>query len=104
MTEQQAEILSSYQQEVDQLVKEINVTEDGEHLWDNYQKVTAMSIRLAEMHNEIANLEIMGYDWTELKKFRTLIVDPTIERLEKVAAFESRKLTAKQMEMNLDRA
>lgn len=103
MTEQQAEILASYQQEVDQLVKEINIEEDGEHLWDNYQRVTAFSIRLAEIHNEIANLEIMGEDWIEIKKFRTLVVDPTIERMEKVAAFESRKLTAKQMEMNLDR-
>lgn len=103
MTEQQAEVLASYQQEVDQLVKEIDVSIDGEHLWDNYQHVTAISFRLAEMHNEIANLEIVGEDWPEIKKFRTLIVDPTIDRLEKVAAFESRKITAKSMELQLDK-
>lgn len=38
-----------------------------------------------------------------LKKLRTLVIDPTIERLEKVANYESRKLTALQMEQELER-
>lgn len=92
-----------YQTEIDELVGEINVDEDGEHLWSNYQKVTAIIIRLAEIHNEIAYLEINGTDWPEVKKLRTLIVDPTIERLERVAAFESRKLTGKSMEFEMEK-
>lgn len=103
MKENQQDLLVIYQAEIDGLIKEINIDEDGEHLWSNYQKITAITIRLAEIHNEIAYLEIQGTDWPELKKLRTLILDPTIERLERVAAFESRKLTAMQLEMNLSK-
>jgi hypothetical protein len=103
MNEYQKEILTSYHVEIEELLKDINVGEDGEHLWENYQKVTATAFRLSEMHNEISMMEITGEDWPEIKKLRTLIIDPTIERLEKVAAFESRKITGKQMELTLDR-
>jgi len=89
--------------EVEGLISEINIDEDGEHLWDNYQKVTAIIIRLSELHNEISFMEIYGKDWPELKKLRTLIIDPTIDRLERVAAFESRKITAKSMELEMEK-
>lgn len=95
--------MAIYQAEIDGLFKEVNVNEEGEHLWDNYQRVTATIIRLSEMHNEISYMEILGTDWPEIKKLRTLIIDPTIERLERVAAFESRKITAKQMELEMER-
>jgi hypothetical protein len=103
LDERQASILAEYQIEVEGLLAEINVGEDGEHLWDNYQKVTSVIFRLSQLHNDIANLEISSSDWPEIKKFRTLIVDPTIERLERIAAFESRKITGKQMEKDLER-
>jgi hypothetical protein len=92
-----------YQAEIEGLLKDISIEDDGEHLWDNYQRVTAVTIRLSELHNEISYMEILGTDWPEIKKLRTLIIDPTIERLEKVAAFESRKITAKAMELEMER-
>jgi hypothetical protein len=55
------------------------------------------------MHNELSLAEIAGNATPEAKKFRTMIVDPTIERLEKVASFESRKITGKQIEATLER-
>lgn len=99
----QADQLAMYQAEIDGLLKEIDISEEGEHLWDNYQRVTSVAIRLSEMHNEISYMEILGTDWPEIKKLRTLIIDPTIERLDKVGAFESRKITGKQMEMEMER-
>jgi hypothetical protein len=95
------EHLVNLQSEVDDLLATIDVTDTG--LMDNYQRVVAIILRLQGMHNDISNLEIYGQASPELKKFRTLIVDPTIERLEKVAQFESRKLTARQMELQLER-
>ena len=89
--------------EVESYIDDINVWEDGERIFSNYQKVTGYILRLTEIRNQIATLEIAGEAPTELKKFRTLILDPTIERLEKVANYESRKITAKQMEFDLQR-
>lgn len=89
--------------EVEGLVSEVDIQDDGEHLWTNYQKVTAIILRLAELHNEISFMEIYGRDWPELKKLRTLVIDPTIDRLERVAAFESRKITAKSMELEMEK-
>jgi hypothetical protein len=60
-------------------------------------------VRLIEIHNQLAWREITGEGDQAEKKFRTMIVDKTIEALEKVASYESRKLTAKKMEMELDR-
>ena len=103
MDDIQNEIFESYRDEVMGLLDEIKVGDEGEHLWDSYQKVIDVIFRLGEMHNEIADMEITGRDWPEIKKFRTLIIDPTIDRLEKVAAFESRKITARGMEKDLER-
>lgn len=89
--------------ELNELLSTINVQDDGESLIENYQRVVSVILRLTEIHNQISSLEIWGQDWPELKKFRTLVVDVTIDKLEKVAAYESRKLTAKQMEITLER-
>lgn len=91
--------------EVETYLKQVNVHEDGEHVWTNYENVVAIIMRLQEIHNQIAMEEISvpqpyGGD---LKKFRTTILDPTLDRLEKVAAFESRKMTGKQIESQLDK-
>jgi len=89
--------------EVNSYIEDINVWEDGERIWSNYQKVTGYILRLQEIRNDIALLEIEGVADAQLKKLRTLVIDPTIERLEKVASYESRKLTALQMEQDLQR-
>lgn len=88
-------------EEVFGYISDIKIMEEGEHIWSNYQKVTSYLLRLQEIHNEIALAEITGVADTELKKFRTLIIDPTIERLEKVGAYESRKISAMQLESNI---
>ena len=93
--------LAELQEEVDTLLGTIDVTDDA--LMENYQRVVAVIVRLQQIHNDISVLEIYGQASNELKKFRTLVIDPTVDRLEKVAAFESRKLTARQMELQLER-
>lgn len=89
--------------EVNNILKEINPYIDGEHLWDNYQKISAHLIRLNQIHNDLAWMEIVSKTSPEAKKFRTMIVDPTIERLEKVASFESRKITARSIEWQMEK-
>lgn len=83
---------------------DIDVVEDtGDHIYSNYRKVTAYAIRLTEIHNQIALLEILNEASPELRKFRTMILDKTIERLEDIARYESRKITAISLEMNLEK-
>jgi len=89
--------------EVAAYVADLDVDIDGEHLWSNYQKVSGILIRLSQIRNELAYLEVIGKASPEAKKFRTMVLDPSIERFDKVAAFESRKITAKQIESNLER-
>jgi hypothetical protein len=89
--------------EVDELIDSVTLNEDGEHLWDNFYRVRAAIARLGEIRDEIAQMEILGQDWPEIKKYRTLILDPKIERLEKDAAFESRKITAKLAEYDMEK-
>ena len=76
---------------------------EGEKLYTNYQRVTAYNLRLTEIHNQIASLEYRGQASPELRKFRTMVLDPTIERFDKIATFESRKLTAKRLEWDMER-
>ena len=90
-------ILELYE-EIKSILKNIDPYTDGEHLWENQQRVTSHLIRLNEIHNELAWLEIQEQSTPEMKKFRTMIVDATIERLDKVSSFESRKLTARAIE------
>lgn len=96
-------VLEALAEEVMGYVSDIDVENSGEHIYSNYQKVVGYILRLTEIHNEIALMEITGRADSELRRFRTMIVDPTIERFEKVSAFESRKITALSMEMNLER-
>src|ERR1044072_5247653 len=91
------------QEEITNILSDVKDPHDGLHLWDPYQKVAAYLVRLIEIHNQLAWREITGEGDQAEKKFRTMIVDKTIEALEKVASYESRKLTAKKMEMELDR-
>lgn len=76
---------------------------EGERLYTAYQRVTAYALRLTEIHNQIAELEYRGKAPQELKKFRTMVLDPTIERFDKIATFESRKITARRIELDLER-
>lgn len=96
--------------DVDELATEVMVMLDsidlenqGERLISNFQLVTSFLIRLQEVHNQIAMEEIYGRASPELRKFRTMVLDPTVDRFEKVANFESRKITAHQIELQLDR-
>jgi hypothetical protein len=96
--------VSALYEEVAGYLADIDVIEDtGEHIYSNYRKVTAYAIRLTEIRNQIAFLEIVNEAPPELRKFRTMILDKTIERLEEIARYESRKITAMGLEMNLDK-
>src|SRR6266576_2196857 len=86
--------LDKLAEEVMGYIDQIQVEIDGERLYSNYQKVIAFSLRLSEIHAQIALEEIRGKATPELKKFRTMVLDPTIERFDKVATYESRKITA----------
>lgn len=94
--------LQELYREVSSCIDDINVWEEGERIYSNYQKVTGYALRLTEIHNQLALLEITGAITPELKKFRTLILDKTIERLEEIARYESRKISAMQLEINLN--
>jgi len=89
--------------EVSTYLKETDVSIDGDHLYSNYERVTAIMVRLQEIKNDISYLELMGKAGIELKKFRTTILEDTIRTLEKVAAYESRKISAKAIELQLDK-
>lgn len=95
--------LKSLWDEVNDYVKLIEVGEEGEHLWDNYQRVTAILMRLQDIRNQLVKEEIFGSPTPEAKKFRTLILESTIERFDKLASFESRKITAKGLEIQLEK-
>lgn len=84
-------------------IEEIKVEIEGERLYSNYQRVIAFTLRLSEIHAQVALLEIRGQATMELKKFRTMVLDPTIERFDKIANFESRKITAKRLELDMER-
>ncbi len=89
-------------EEVMGYLADIDVETEGARIYSNYQKVISYGIRLSAIRNQIALLEIGGGASAELKKFRTMILDPTIERMDKIASYESRKITAMQLEYNLE--
>lgn len=95
--------ITDLHEEINNILADVKAPQDGGHLWEPYQKVSAYLIRLIEIHNQLAWLEINGETTPAEKKFRTMVVDKTIEALEKVASYESRKITAKKMEMELER-
>jgi hypothetical protein len=89
--------------EVSTYLRETDVSADGDRLYSNYERVTAIMVRLQEIKNDISYLELMGKAGIELKKFRTTILEDTIRTFEKVAAYESRKISAKAIELQLDK-
>jgi len=89
--------------EVKGYLDETDVAIDGERLYSNYERVTGILIRLQEIRNDLAYEEIIGMSSPDRKKFRTMILDPVIERFEKVAVYESRKISARAIEANLER-
>jgi len=95
--------LKSLREEIDEYVKGLEVGDEGGHLWDAYQSVTGILMRLQQIRNDLAYDEITGNLPSDLKKFRTMILDPTIERFDKLAQFESRKITAKGLEIQLEK-
>lgn len=95
--------ITELHEEINNILIDVSSHEDGGRIWEPYQKVAAYIIRLTEIHNQLAMREIDGVATPAEKKFRTLVVDKTIEALEKVASYESRKITAKKIEMELDR-
>jgi hypothetical protein len=95
--------LESLEKEVSLYIDTLNVMVDGENLWDNMQEVTAIAVRLQQIHNEISMLEYRNESCPELRKFRTMVLDPTTDRFDKVAAFESRKMAAKKMQWEMER-
>lgn len=95
--------LEAVYEEIKDMLASIEPGEEGQHIWSNYQSIVAIVNRLTEIHNEIAYEEIVGRASPELKKFRTMILDPTIDNLNKNATFESRKITGQQMEWELEK-
>lgn len=89
--------------EISAYLEDLEVGEDGVHLWDNYEKVTSILVRLTQIRTELAWQELNGRSEIECKKFRTTIVDPAIERFEDVARYESRKITARQIEAQMEK-
>lgn len=88
-------------EEVFGYVADVKTMEEGETITSNYRKVIAYIVRLQEIHNEIVLLEISNIASPEIKKFRTMIIDETLPQLKLVANFESRKISALQLEANL---
>lgn len=91
------------QEEIEKILLDVSTHEDGGRIWEPYQKVAGYIIRLQEIHNYLAWKEVTGEATPVEKKFRTMIVDKTIESLEKVASYESRKITAKRMEWDIEK-
>jgi len=89
--------------EVSTYLKETEVGIDGERLYSNYERATQITVRLQSIKNDIAYLELHGQASTDLKKFRTTILEDTIRTFEKVAAYESRKISAIKVESELER-
>lgn len=89
--------------EVSGYLSDTNVDIDGDRLYSNYQRATQIIVRLQAIKNDIAYLELHGQATSDLKKFRTTILEDTIRTFEKVAAYESRKISALQVEAQLER-
>lgn len=89
--------------EVSKYLEETDPSIDGDRLYSNYERATSIIVRLQSIKNDIAYLEMFGKADATLKKFRTTILEDTIRTFEKVAAYESRKISAKQVEIQLDR-
>ena len=89
--------------EIEGYYKSIENMTDGEHLIDRYQQVVAIMIRVAHLRSEFAYKEVIGQAAPHEKKFRTMILDPFIERLQEVARYESRAISAKEIEAKMEK-
>lgn len=76
---------------------------EGEHLIDRYKEVVAIMLRVAHIRSEIAYMEVVGSATPVEKKFRTMVLDPFIERLQEIARYESRAITAKEIEAKMEK-
>jgi len=76
---------------------------EGEHLIDRYKQVVAIMLRVAHIRSEFAFREVLGVADAPEKKFRTMVLDPFIERLQELARYESRAITAKEIEAKMER-
>lgn len=90
-------------QEIESYYEEIENLDDGEHLIDRYKRVVAIMIRVGHLRSEFSWLEVNGEASPQQKKFRTMILDPFIERLQEIARYESRAITAKTVEFNMEK-
>lgn len=90
-------------QEVNSYLKPLDVEDNGEHLWSKYQEATAVLIRLTQIKTYLSYLELVGKNTAQTKKFRTAILEPAIEVFEKVSQYESRKITARQIEWEMEK-
>lgn len=96
-----------WNKEIEEALQELNIAsieEDGFVTFSTgYQEATAFLKRLQFIHNKLAMMEVNSISTLRTRKFRTLVVDKTIDFLEKVASYESRKLTAKQLEWEMSK-
>lgn len=90
-------------EEVTGYIEGFDVNSEGDTTHSKYQEVTAIIYRLMEIRNQIAYLELMGQAPPEAKKFRTTILEKTIDDLKVIAQFESRKISARQLEWEMSR-
>lgn len=89
-------------EEIQTYIDDVDPHNEGERLYSNYQKISAYALRMTEIRNELALMEIAGTSTPELKRFRTMILDPTIERFDELARYESRRITAVGYEISLE--
>ena len=89
--------------EVSTYLSETDVVSDGDRIISNYERAVSILVRLQEIKNEISLEELYGRAPTTLKKFRTTILEDTIQTFQDVCRFESRKISARQLESQLDK-
>ena len=89
--------------EINEYYHQIENLGEGEHLIDRYKQVVAIMIRVAHIRSQFAYQEVNGASTGPEKKFRTMVLDPFIERLQEIARYESRAITAKEIESKMEK-
>jgi hypothetical protein len=89
--------------EVEGYVENFDLNSEGDRIFSRFQEATAILQRLTEVKNQIAFRELTGKASPQEKKFRTTILQNTIDLFEKISVFESRKITAKHVEAQIER-
>jgi hypothetical protein len=108
LKEKRMDRVENWNKEIEEALERLNIKsiEDDDAfatITNGYQEATAYLKRLQIIHNNLAMMEVNNISTLRTRKFRTLIVDKTIDFLEKVASYESRKLTAKQLEWEMSK-